>query len=150
MPKSTILGVLSALVKDSRQFKQRYNSCNCKFTIIQTTTILKSCISWCGDSETCESQYPKMAIICVNIEIWGISFDRTDSRWVCCEIEFSNVNYIFIYFRPAKMQLLVVLQESNLRAYNIVAFYSCMHDMSWGLVVAFFATAPGKTPKTYI
>jgi hypothetical protein len=51
-PKSAIFGVLSALVKASRQFKQREK--RCKFTIIQTTTILKSDISLCGDSLTWE------------------------------------------------------------------------------------------------
>jgi hypothetical protein len=50
-------GVLSALVKDSRLFKQREKRLLKVVTvnlpgIIQTTTILKSCISWCGDSQT--------------------------------------------------------------------------------------------------
>jgi hypothetical protein len=39
-------------------WKATFKSCNCKFTIIQTTTILKSCTSWCGDSQTWERQYP--------------------------------------------------------------------------------------------
>jgi hypothetical protein len=37
--------------------KATFKSCNCKFTFIQTTIILKSCISWCGDSQTLFSFY---------------------------------------------------------------------------------------------
>ena len=49
---------LSALVKDSRQFKQREKELLKVVTVNlplykQLYTILKSCISWCGDSQTC-------------------------------------------------------------------------------------------------
>jgi hypothetical protein len=44
LTRSTILGVLSSLVKESRQLKQQatFQSCNCKVTIIHTTTMIKS------------------------------------------------------------------------------------------------------------
>jgi hypothetical protein len=56
--KIRYFGALSALVKDSRQFKQREKRL-LKVVIVnlplykQLYTILKSCISWCGDSQTC-------------------------------------------------------------------------------------------------
>jgi hypothetical protein len=60
----SLLGALSALVKDSTQFKQHEKwllKVDCKLTIIQTTTILKICISWCGDSQSWRGSIPEMA-----------------------------------------------------------------------------------------
>jgi hypothetical protein len=47
------------ILDNTKKWRATFNeSCNCKFTIIQTTTILKRCISWWGDSQTWERQYP--------------------------------------------------------------------------------------------
>jgi hypothetical protein len=50
-------------VKDSRQFKQREKRLlkveTVNLPLSETTIILKSCISCCGDSQTWERQYPK-------------------------------------------------------------------------------------------
>ena len=63
IPKSAIFRVLSALVKDSRQFKQHEKRLSKCVTVIYHYTnnynILKSCISWCADSQTWEKQYPQ-------------------------------------------------------------------------------------------
>ena len=40
-------------------WKATFKSCNCKFTIIQTSTILKSRILCCRDSQTWKRQYPQ-------------------------------------------------------------------------------------------
>ena len=48
------------ILDNSNNVKSDFKSCNCKFTIIQTT-ILKSCISLCGDFQTWERPCPKMA-----------------------------------------------------------------------------------------
>jgi hypothetical protein len=56
-PKLAIFGVLSAPMKDSRQFKQRVKRLFKVVTInlyhyTNNYNTIKSCISWCGDPQT--------------------------------------------------------------------------------------------------
>ena len=63
-PKLAIFGVLSAPMKDSRQFKQRVKRLFKVVTInlyhyTNNYNTIKSCISWCGDPQTWERQCPQ-------------------------------------------------------------------------------------------